>query len=312
MQVPFFRNFTPGIHILYAFSLAFLGGMFGEAFMYLMRMAFWGNTELNTNPELFSQSDITYYRMLSIVMPIFFFITPALVFSRLMEYEGQDYLAVRKKPSLKPAMIVALILVVCSPISNFLFHLNLQIDPTAITGNETGEMIKHAEQQDLSFALSLLIDEHFSVYLLNLIGVALITAIGEELIFRSVLQRIFVKLIGNVHIAVICCAILFSATHFSYSGFIPRFFMGVILGYIYVSTGNVWYSVIFHFLNNALPITFYWLYANKIDLMYLNEFGSWGASIWVGLSLCVIALVFLLLYINRLINKPFVEDLMEN
>ncbi len=92
-------------------------------------------------------------------------------------------------------------------------------------------------------------------YVIALIVVAVFAAVGEELIFRGLLQNFILKATKNHHIAIWVAAIVFSAIHFQFFGFIPRMLLGALFGYMYVWTGNIWVPIIGHFVNNGLSVT---------------------------------------------------------
>lgn len=88
----------------------------------------------------------------------------------------------------------------------------------------------------------------------NVFIIALLPAIGEELCFRAVLQRIMIHLSKNVWVGILIAAALFSALHLQFQGFLPRMFLGVLLGVLYWYSGSIWTAIIGHFLNNALQV----------------------------------------------------------
>lgn len=90
--------------------------------------------------------------------------------------------------------------------------------------------------------------------ILNVLIIAVIPAIGEELIFRGVFQRIFYDLFKSGHVAVWITAFVFSAIHFQFFGFVPRFILGLVFGYLFLWSGTLWLPVISHFVNNAVPV----------------------------------------------------------
>lgn len=87
-------------------------------------------------------------------------------------------------------------------------------------------------------------------WLMGIFVIAVIPAIGEELFFRGVIQHKFAQLFRNHHIAIWVTAFIFSAIHFQFLGFLPRFFLGLLFGYLYVWSGSLWFAIIAHFLNN--------------------------------------------------------------
>lgn len=90
--------------------------------------------------------------------------------------------------------------------------------------------------------------------LFNLLMIAVLPALGEELIFRGIIQRGLMKHSINPHLSIWIAAVLFSAIHLQFYGFVPRMLMGVAMGYLFFWSGNLWYPIIAHFTNNAMSI----------------------------------------------------------
>lgn len=88
--------------------------------------------------------------------------------------------------------------------------------------------------------------------IVNLIIVALLPAIGEELLFRGVIQKELVAHMKNPHLAIVLASIIFSGFHFQIQGFLPKFIIGLLMGYSYYWTRSLWYPMILHFLNNGM------------------------------------------------------------
>jgi membrane protease YdiL (CAAX protease family) len=64
-----------------------------------------------------------------------------------------------------------------------------------------------------------------------------------------------ISLMRNAFAGIFITSVIFSAIHFSYYGFLPRLFLGLMLGYIFYFSRNIWLNIIAHFLNNAYPLT---------------------------------------------------------
>lgn len=90
--------------------------------------------------------------------------------------------------------------------------------------------------------------------LVGFLVIAVIAGVGEELIFRGLMQRKFYLLFKNPHLAIWASAIIFSAIHFQFYGFLPRLFLGALFGYFYYWTGNLWVSIIGHIFNNGFAV----------------------------------------------------------
>jgi len=91
--------------------------------------------------------------------------------------------------------------------------------------------------------------------LFAIVTVALIPAIVEELFFRASLQKIFMDIVEKPYWAIVITAIIFSAFHFSYFGFLSRMSLGIVLGCIYYYTKTIWLPMLMHFINNAIGVT---------------------------------------------------------
>lgn len=127
--------------------------------------------------------------------------------------------------------------------------------------------------------------------LANLFIIALIPAVGEELTFRGVLQQSLTRGIKNPHVAILLSAALFSFIHFQFYGFLPRMFLGILLGYMFYITGSLWTSILMHFLNNGTAVVLYYLNHKGIIDVDVDHFGQmqnpWliaaSAAVTVGL-----------------------------
>jgi membrane protease YdiL (CAAX protease family) len=95
--------------------------------------------------------------------------------------------------------------------------------------------------------------------LVGLLVIALVPGIAEELVFRGVIQRSLVRLFGSRHVGVWLAAAVFSAVHVQFFGFVPRFLLGLVLGYLYEWSGNILVSMAAHFTQNAFQLVLLYL-----------------------------------------------------
>jgi membrane protease YdiL (CAAX protease family) len=100
----------------------------------------------------------------------------------------------------------------------------------------------------------------FNQFIIVFIVVAIVPAVGEELIFRGILQNKFHLYFKNIHIAILVTAVIFSGFHIQFFGFIPRLFLGILFGYMYYWSGNLWYPILGHFINNGFTLILIYLY----------------------------------------------------
>lgn len=96
--------------------------------------------------------------------------------------------------------------------------------------------------------------QSFGQFLIGFVAIAVLPGIGEEFLFRGVLQNTLHKWTKNQHIAIWVSAFIFSAIHMQLFGLVPRMMLGAIFGYLYVWSGNLWYPIIAHATNNGIGV----------------------------------------------------------
>jgi hypothetical protein len=137
----------------------------------------------------------------------------------------------------------------------------------------------------------------------NLLVMALVAALSEELFFRGLLQRMFIQNRMNAHVAIMLTAILFSAFHLQFFGFVPRLFLGIILGYLYHITQNLWVPIAAHFCNNAIAVLGAHYYG---DEMMNNPAQNAPGGETIGLSFALLSFVLVigqLYFLQRFMNR---------
>ena len=88
---------------------------------------------------------------------------------------------------------------------------------------------------------------------------ALVPALAEEFFFRGAIQHFLSSVLKNKHIVVIITAFIFSVIHFQFYGFIPRFLLGIYLGYLAIWSGKLFLPILAHFMHNSLSLLFDYL-----------------------------------------------------
>ena len=107
----------------------------------------------------------------------------------------------------------------------------------------------------------------FSHFILAFLVVAIIPAIGEELLFRGLIQNLFAKAFANHHVAIWVTGFIFAAIHMQFFGMLPRMFLGVLFGYLYHWSGKLSVAMIGHLVNNGLAlIALYLVQNNEIEV----------------------------------------------
>ena len=109
---------------------------------------------------------------------------------------------------------------------------------------------------------------------------AFLPALCEETLFRGGLQNFLTRATKSPWLSIIIVSILFSAVHFSFWGFVPRIFLGIVLGALFHYSGKLWLSILAHFINNALAITVLYISTQQgkslQEAMKQDETSFWG------------------------------------
>ena len=107
--------------------------------------------------------------------------------------------------------------------------------------------------------------------LIGVLVIAVLPAIGEEVVFRGLFQNELMRASGNIHVAIWLSAIIFSTIHFQFYGFIPRLLLGALFGYLYFWSGNLLIPIVAHFFNNAFGVVMIYLYQSKITDLNVED-----------------------------------------
>lgn len=141
------------------------------------------------------------------------------------------------------------------------------------------DLMRQQEEAAQALTERFLQGKGIGMLLINAGLLALLPAAAEELTFRGMLQ----KLIPNKHVAIWVVAIIFSAIHFQFYGFVPRMLLGAMFGYMLVWTGSLWIPMTMHFVNNAVTVVAYWvIYNNNLNPNSVETFGT-GETLWLGI-----------------------------
>jgi len=231
-------------------------------------------------------------KFLQIFYSVGLFLVPGILAGYFIQGRSLSYILAHRRPSVFTSVAVVLLLISAVPAINFLVELNLGLNlPESLSGID--EKIKSAEQDAQEMMSAFLSSGGTVGFLVNLFMIALIPALGEEFLFRGVIQRILTEWIRNHHIAILLTAVFFSMMHFQFLGFLPRMALGVMFGYLFVWSRTIWVPVIAHFLNNAMAVIFVYLYSDEVIRYDLDKVGSTGETL-VYTAFSVLAIVMMM------------------
>ena len=233
--------------------------------------------------DLTAQSSVDYLKLIQMISSIGLFITPTLLYSYLTNFDFQ--FGVLRRQS---AIIVLAIMILITPFIALLLEWNMQIS--------FPRWFIQLDQNSAAIIEAFLKMNNIWDLLYTLLVLAIIPSIGEELLFRGCLQQHINIWLRNHHVAILITAFLFSAVHLDIQGVIPRFVLGVLLGYFFYWSQSLWLPILAHFINNAQVVVFSYP-GIKIDSSIHSALHEGQVSLMLGLF--SFSSVLLLLYILR-------------
>jgi membrane protease YdiL (CAAX protease family) len=206
------------------------------------------------NPAIFTQKReqaLFFIRGMQFVQFVGLFLVPSFLAAYFFSTNTKSYLGFKKPYVNMYWMTGILTLMIALPLVQWLGELNREIPFSPSIAKWIGDKEDSADQT----VKALLSNQSLTDLLLNLFFIAGLAAIGEELLFRGVLQRLFIKQFRNPWAGILMAAFLFSALHMQFYGFLPRFVLGVLLGAVYWYSGSLWIAILTHFLYDGLLVS---------------------------------------------------------
>ena len=221
---------------------------------------------------------------------IFMFVVPPIVYYYVTRMKHQMYdLGFRKPANPWWLLLIGVVLMFISlPVTNQLTRWNEAMSFGGVF-EKLEEYLKMLEETAAATTEKMLNVDTIDGLLLNLLVIALIPAVGEELTFRGVLQQGLMRRVKSPHVAILLSAAIFSFIHFQFYGFLPRMFLGILLGYMFYITRSLWTSIAMHFVNNGTAVVLYYLNNKGIIDIDPEHFGEMQYSWLITISFVVTA-----------------------
>ena len=230
-------------------------------------------------------------KLIQILGSIGTFIIPAFLFSFLFQGDIFSYFQFRNPVGFIPVLLTIAMMIAIIPFINYLAEFNIKMEfPIRTVDRLLRSLESDAEEVMRAFTTT----RTLGGLLVNLLMIGVIAAVGEELIFRGLLQRLLYGMVKNVHVAIFFTALLFSAFHFQFFSFLPRFVLGLILGYLMCYGRSIWYPILAHFVNNTMGVIYYYFYSRGSADDMLEEIGT---SSMMPMAAVISMLVFALFFV---------------
>ncbi len=276
--------------LLYYLPIVILGGLMSShivgAFVcqLVFDISFFSSTKEVFDPE--NKDLIDAMKVMQFFNALGTFVLPAFAFLHLRGVaKPAQYLKWQSPISLGAMFSMLIMALAMIPVANFLGFLN-----EGLYLPEFLDFLRVIEEQTLRVTEQFLIMDTYLDLLLMILLIGVVAALGEELLFRGVLQNLLLEWWGSKHLAVWITALLFSVIHLQYHALLPRFVLGALIGYVYMNSGNLRSSIFLHFFyNSTLLIITFLVQHNGIDSSW--EFIGVEHLLFVVLALFILGIL---------------------
>ena len=240
---------------------------------------------------------IGFEKLQQVVASIGIFALPSCLFAFMTTYGSISGFLGFRRPQLPTFYAIGVLLLLLSfPFEGWLGQLNRHI-PLA------NWMVSAEKEAAGKMGDFLRVNSPVDI-VINIIVIAAIPAICEEICFRGALQRVLIQCFNSPWAGIVFTGAFFSAFHLQFQGFLPRMFMGILLGAAYWYSGSLWVSILAHFFTNAVQVIAVSYYPKMIDE------DPYVPVYWALLSLAIV--LALLSVMRRRSTTSYVEVYAEN
>ena len=296
--IPKSTAYHPVLQLLFLILCAIVGALIFTIIGMIVWFAFnFDHDTLNNLSDNPLDMNINLLRIIQISSSIGLFIAGPIAFAHLSDVKLKSYYYFDEKLSWKLFGLVILIIFLSTPIFELSAVLNQNmVLPDFLKDIEVWMRLKETEAAFLT--QKLLVMNNYGDLAFNLLMIAVIPAIGEELFFRGGVQNILASWFKNNHWAIWVTGIIFSAIHVQFFGFFPRMLLGVLFGYLLVYGKSIWLPILGHFLNNATAVVMAYIMQKQGKSMSEIE-KSTSFDTYAYIISAIITLVLLVIYFKQ-------------
>ncbi len=199
------------------------------------------------NTEMENASAMLVFQVISSVL---LYLVVPFIYVRFFNKPLLHKLSSNEKSPISAYLYAALVICLSMPVVFWMVKFNRLLElPAFMEGIENSMRLAESKAQSLT---TMFVEADGWLIVLALIGLVLIPGIGEEYLFRGVIQGKFLQSGASVHVSIWATAFLFSFIHFQFYGFLPRMVLGALFGYLYYYSGNLWVPMLAHATNNLV------------------------------------------------------------
>jgi len=280
-------------------AMMFLGLFIGQLLSVFIVVAISAKPVINMTVDLLEQP-VWALQATQFIPAVSTFLMPAFITAWFCNVHPRDYLSIRAFPDIRLLAIVCIATLLLSPTVSFTGYFNSQMHlPASMAAIEA--WIQSTEEMADAFTRRMIADKSAVSFIINLFVIAIVAGVTEEFLFRGALLNIILQKIKNHHVAIWIVAIVFSAIHLQFYGFVPRMILGAYLGYLMFWTKNIWAPVFAHFIYNAFALIGMSSDSLKDSAIFADEIAPEDIR-WLSIVTCLtlIAFFYCLRYVRRM------------
>ena len=238
-----------------------------------------GNSVAQLLDNLLQPKNAAILRWMTFITAFFMFFLPTVLYALVCHKKPFVHLGFKKNCNVKSAGVVIVIMLAALPLVSALQDL------TTLLPWSKAALLKFKEAEDAynQQVAAIARMDNFTDYIISVVVIAFLPALFEETLFRGGMQNLFSRWFKKPLLAIVLTSIIFSAVHGSYLGFLSRFALGFVLGWMYYRTGNIWLNIIGHFFNNAFAVTAMYLFTKPGEHPDPSKMDG-QIPLWVGLA----------------------------
>jgi len=269
----FLKNLSAPLQIIMLILFVIISGFFVSLVGILISLPFGGDEIIKKGASIDVLSNINLLKFLQIINHLGLFLIPSIIFVYFISRSPIRFLKLERFPNMFTLLSGILVMLICMPLINWLLSINQKFHlPESMQLIEN--WMRETEERAAYYTEIFLNVKSVSALVLNIFMIAIIPAIGEEILFRGILIKLFRNWFGNIHFSIILSALIFSAVHLQFFGFLPRAILGVILGYLFYISRNLWVAILAHFINNAFAVLVVFLKNKNYFSKDIEKLGS--------------------------------------
>jgi len=254
-----------------------------------------------TSPD--EQQPVWVLKMMQVVLMAGIFGGSSWLAGKMLHFKYLKVYGISYSPPVADYFFSLMLFVILIPFLQWTIAINEQMTlPDWLSSVEN--WMRSMEEQLARQTESFLKMNNFSDLLINMLIIAIVPAFFEELFFRGLIQSFLLEWFRKPWVAILLTSLFFSGVHLQFYGFLPRFILGLVLGYLFYYSGSLWLSVFFHFTNNALCIVFSYLEQHHfISNKFEEQMSSSYLLVIISLAVVAAVMIYFAVYYDKRRDK---------